>query len=145
MPGALSGGTGAQGTAVLGIGVASQKTATRTESASRAYAIPGPAAPFSASRSYPLTKKSKAWRDSSWRCPRSKTAAAMKKPEVRAALISEGRPAGDLKKLAPMLHPLDSRAPRPRLRPKRGAAQLAEAEGKDPVEVYVGPLLAEGV
>ena len=91
----------------------------------------------------PFTKKSKAWRDLMALPTIQDRVAAMKKPEVRAALISEGQAAGDLKQLAPMLHPFGT-AERPDLDfdRKGSLAQLAEAEGKDPVEVYVDRLLA---
>ena len=62
----------------------------------------------------PFTKKSKAWRDLMALPTIQDRVAAMKKPEVRAALISEGQAAGRLKQLAPMLHPFGT-AERPDL------------------------------
>ena len=118
--------------------------ATRMESESRAFAIPVRAARFfGLAQLSPFTKKSKAWRDLMALPTIQDRVAAMKKPEVRAALISEGQAAGDLKQLAPMLHPFGT-AERPDLDfdRKGSLAQLAEAEGKDPVEVYVDRLLA---
>ena len=68
---------------------------------------------------------------------------ALRDPNKRAKLIADGIAAGDMQNFAHMLHPFGV-ADKPDLDFDRKAslAQLAEAEGKDPVEVYVDRLLA---
>jgi len=61
----------------------------------------------------------------------------------RAKLISEGIEAGDMQRLAGMLHPLGvDDTPDLDFDRKASLKQLAEAAGKDPVEIYVERLLA---
>ena len=68
---------------------------------------------------------------------------ALKDPNKRAKLISDGIAAGDMQNFAHMLHPFGVKdTPDLDLDRKASLAQLAEAEGKDPVEVYVDRLLA---
>ena len=68
---------------------------------------------------------------------------ALRDPNKRAKLFADGIAAGDMQNFAHMLHPFGA-ADTPDLDFDRKAslAQLAEAEGKDPVEVYVDRLLA---
>ena len=68
---------------------------------------------------------------------------ALRNETTRAKLIAEGIEAGDMKNLAHMLHPfgIDS-TPNLDFARQQSLLQLAEAEGKDPVEVYVERLLA---
>lgn len=68
---------------------------------------------------------------------------ALRDPNKRAKLIADGIAAGDMQNFAHMLHPFGA-ADTPDLDfdRKSSLAQLAEAEGKDPVEVYVDRLLA---
>ncbi len=91
----------------------------------------------------PFTRKSKAWRDLMALPSIEDRVKAMKNEKTRATLITEGIEAGDMQTLAGMLHPFGTGA-RPDLDfdKKRSLAQLAEAEGKDPVEVYVDRLIA---
>ena len=91
----------------------------------------------------PFTRKSQAWRDLMALPTIQDRVKAMKNDKMRASLIAEGREAGDMKALASMLHPFGT-ADLPDLDfdRKGSLAQLAEAEGKDPVEVYVDRLIA---
>ena len=68
---------------------------------------------------------------------------ALRDPNKRAKLVADGIAAGDMQNFAHMLHPFGA-ADTPDLDfdRKSSLAQLAEAEGKDPVEVYVDRLLA---
>ena len=68
---------------------------------------------------------------------------ALRDPNKRAKLISDGIAAGDMQNFAHMLHPFGVKdTPDLDFDRKASLAQLAEAEGKDPVEVYVDRLLA---
>ena len=68
---------------------------------------------------------------------------ALRDPNKRAKLISDGIAAGDMQNFAHMLHPFGvTDTPDLDFDRKASLAQLAEAEGKDPVEVYVDRLLA---
>ena len=68
---------------------------------------------------------------------------ALRNETTRAKLIAEGIEAGDMKNLAHMLHPFGMDAtPNLDFARQQSLLQLAEAEGKDPVEVYVERLLA---
>lgn len=91
----------------------------------------------------PFTRVSPAWRELMALPTIGDRVAAMRNEATRKQLISEGIEAGDLKHLARMLHPfgIDER-PDLDFDRKRSLAQLAEAEGKDPVEVYVDRLIA---
>jgi|TARA_B100000519_G_scaffold202376_1_gene220582 N-acyl-D-amino-acid deacylase len=91
----------------------------------------------------PFTQKSPAWRELMALPTIGDRVAAMRNEKTRETLIKEGIAAGDLKMLARMLHPFGL-GDKPDLDFDRKAslAQLAEAEGKDPVEVYVDRLIA---
>ena len=68
---------------------------------------------------------------------------ALRDPNKRAKLIADGIAAGDMQNFAHMLHPFGvADTPDLDFDRKASLAQLAEAEGKDPVEVYVDRLLA---
>ena len=68
---------------------------------------------------------------------------ALRDPNKRAKLIADGIAAGDMQNFAHMLHPFGiADTPDLDFNRKASLAQLAEAEGKDPVEVYVDRLLA---
>ena len=68
---------------------------------------------------------------------------ALRNETTRAKLISEGIAAGDMKNIAWMLHPFGMDAtPDLDLTRQQNLQQIADAEGKDPVEVYVDRLLA---
>ena len=68
---------------------------------------------------------------------------ALRDPNKRAKLIADGIAAGDMQNFAHMLHPFGvADTPDLDFDRKASLAQLAETEGKDPVEVYVDRLLA---
>ena len=68
---------------------------------------------------------------------------ALRDPNKRAKLIADGLAAGDMQNFAHMLHPFGvADTPDLDFDRKASLAQLADAEGKDPVEVYVDRLLA---
>jgi N-acyl-D-aspartate/D-glutamate deacylase len=68
---------------------------------------------------------------------------AMRHEATRAKLITEGIAAGDMQKLAHMLHPFGTNeTPDLDFNRRASLAQLAEESGKDPVEIYVDRLLA---
>ena len=68
---------------------------------------------------------------------------ALRDPNKRAKLIADGIAAGDMQNFAHMLHPFGiADTPDLDFDRKASLAQLAEAEGKDPVEIYVDRLLA---
>ena len=67
---------------------------------------------------------------------------ALRNDKTRAKLIAEGIESGEMKNLAHMLHPFGSATPNLDFARKQSLLQLAEAEGKDPVEIYVERLLA---
>ena len=91
----------------------------------------------------PFTKKSSAWRDLMALPSLSARVDALKNPASRTTLIAEGIAAGDMKHLAPMLHPFGNKqTPDLDFERKASLLQLAESAGKDPVEVYVDRLLA---
>ena len=91
----------------------------------------------------PFTKKSSAWRDLMALPTLSARVDALKNPATRTTLIAEGIAAGDMKHLAPMLHPFgNEQTPDLDFERKASLLQLAESAGKDPVEVYVDRLLA---
>ncbi len=91
----------------------------------------------------PFTRSSQAWRDLMALPSIGERVDALKDETTRARLIAEGIEAGDMERLATMLHPFGTDE-RPNLDFERKASlqQLAEAAGKDPVEVYVDRLLA---
>ena len=69
--------------------------------------------------------------------------AAMKVPETRKKLIDEAKEAGGFGQAAGMLHPMgNDEFPDYDLGNERSLAKLAEAAGKDPVEIYVDRLIA---
>jgi N-acyl-D-aspartate/D-glutamate deacylase len=91
----------------------------------------------------PFTQKSPAWRELMALPTVADRVAEMRKEKTRAKLIAEGIEAGDLRGLAGMLHPFGlNDKPNLDFEQKSSLAQLAEAEGKDPVEVYVDRLIA---
>ena len=91
----------------------------------------------------PFTKKSSAWRDLMALPTLSARVDALNNEATRATLIAEGIAAGDMKHLAPMLHPFgNDQTPDLDFERKASLLQLAESAGKDPVEVYVDRLLA---
>ncbi len=91
----------------------------------------------------PFTQKSRAWRKLMGLPTIGDRVAAMRDEQTRKTLIEEGIEAGDLKNLAGMLHPFGiGESPDLDFDQKASLRQLAEAEGKDPVEVYVDRLIA---
>jgi N-acyl-D-amino-acid deacylase len=91
----------------------------------------------------PFTKKSSAWQDLMALPTLSARVDALNNAATRATLIAEGIAAGDMKHLAPMLHPFgNDQTPDLDFERKASLLQLAESAGKDPVEVYVDRLLA---
>jgi N-acyl-D-aspartate/D-glutamate deacylase len=91
----------------------------------------------------PFTKKSAAWRDLMALPSVSARVDALKNATTRANLIAEGIASGDMKHLAPMLHPFgNEQTPNLDFGRQASLLQLAESAGKDPVEVYVDRLLA---
>ncbi|MBT6558889.1 MAG: amidohydrolase family protein [Gammaproteobacteria bacterium] len=91
----------------------------------------------------PFTKSSSAWKDLMALPTIADRVEAMRHEATRTTLIAEGIAAGDMQKLAHMLHPFGTNET-PDLDFNRCAslAQLAEESGKDPVEIYVDRLLA---
>ncbi len=70
-------------------------------------------------------------------------AAALKDPATRKRLIDEAKEAGGFKQMANILHPMGTgEFPDFDLENKNNLRQLADAAGKDPVEVYVDRLIA---
>ncbi len=91
----------------------------------------------------PFTQKSRAWRKLMGLPTIGDRVAAMRDEQTRKTLIEEGIEAGDLKNLAGMLHPFGiGETPDLDFDQTASLRQLAEAEGKDPVEVYVDRLIA---
>ena len=91
----------------------------------------------------PFTRKSAAWRELMALPTIADRVAHMKKEDVRKTLIADGIEAGDLKQMAHMLHPFGhGEVPDLDFDRKSSLAQLAEAEGKDPVEIYIDRLIA---
>ena len=91
----------------------------------------------------PFTAKSPAWRELMKLPTIADRVAHMKKEYVRKALIEEGISAGDMRGLARMIHPFGTDVtPDLDFDRKQSLAQLAEAEGRDPVETYVDRLIA---
>lgn len=91
----------------------------------------------------PFTKKSSAWKELMALPTIADRVDVLRDDIQRARLIAEGIEAGDMDGLAHMLHPFGN-GETPDLDFAREASlkQLAEAAGKDPVEVYVERLLA---
>lgn len=91
----------------------------------------------------PFTKKSSAWKELMALPTIDDRVDVLRDDIQRARLIAEGIEAGDMDGLAHMLHPFGN-GETPDLDFAREASlkQLAEAAGKDPVEVYVERLLA---
>ena len=87
--------------------------------------------------------QSSAWRELMALPTIADRVAHMQKAGVGNTLVKEGIEAGDLKQLAQMLHPF-GHGERPDLDFDRkcSLAQLAEALGQDPVEIYVDRLIA---
>ncbi|XOV82871.1 MAG: amidohydrolase family protein [bacterium] len=91
----------------------------------------------------PFTKKSKAWKELMALPTIEDRVAALRNKDQRAKLIAEGIEAGDMEGLAPMLHPFGTgETPDLDFARQKSLKQLAQAAGKDPVEVYVERLLA---
>jgi len=91
----------------------------------------------------PFTKKSSAWKELMALPTIADRVDVLRNESQRARLIAEGIEAGDMEGLAPMLHPFgNDEAPDLDFARKASLKQLAEAAGKDPVEVYVERLLA---
>lgn len=91
----------------------------------------------------PFTRSSTAWQELMALPSIADRVAALRDDGQRARLIAEAVESGDMKHLAPMLHPFGV-ADTPNLDFERKASllQLAQEAGKDPVEVYVERLLA---
>ncbi len=91
----------------------------------------------------PFTRNSKAWKDLMALPSIEARVEVLRNEASRAKLIAEGIEAGDMKNLAHMLHPFGSGdTPNMDFDRKQSLLQLAEAEGRDPVEIYVDRLLA---
>ena len=91
----------------------------------------------------PFTKSSSAWKDLMALPTIADRVEAMRHEATRAKLITEGIAAGDMQKLAHMLHPFGTNeTPDLDFNRRASLAQLAEESGKDPVEIYVDRLLA---
>ncbi len=91
----------------------------------------------------PFTRKSRAWKELMALPTIAARVAALRNDAQRKQLIAEGIEAGDMDKLAHMLHPFGlDETPNLDFERKASLAQLAKAAGKDPVEVYVERLLA---
>ena len=91
----------------------------------------------------PFTKSSSAWKDLMALPTIADRVDAMRHEATRAKLITEGIAAGDMQKLAHMLHPFGTNeTPDLDFNRRASLAQLAEESGKDPVEIYVDRLLA---
>lgn len=91
----------------------------------------------------PFTKRSNAWKDLMALPTIADRVEAMRHEATRAKLIAEGIAAGDMQKLAHMLHPFGTNeTPDLDFNRRASLAQLAEESGKDPVEIYVDRLLA---
>ena len=140
----FSGGTGGQGDG--GVGRWSEFLEAGNQGGKRIASIchtrPSGAF-FGLAQLSPFTRKSTAWRELMALPTIADRLAAMKNDKTRANLIAEGIEAGDMKALARMLHPFGM-GERPDLDfdQKNSLAQLAETEGRDPVEVYVDRLIA---
>lgn len=91
----------------------------------------------------PFTKSSPAWRELMALPTIADRVDALRNEQTRQQLIAEGIEAGDMQRLAGMLHPFGT-GDIPNLDFERQGSlqQLAEQAGKDPVEVYVERLLA---
>ncbi len=91
----------------------------------------------------PFTRTSAAWRELMALPSIAERVDALRDDAMRARLIAEGKASGDMKHLAPMLHPFGiGETPDLDFERKASLQQLAEAAGSDPVEVYVERLLA---
>ena len=91
----------------------------------------------------PFTKKSAAWKQLMALPTIADRVDVLRNDAKRTVLIAEGIEAGDMQGLAHMLHPFGTDdAPDLDFARKSSLKQLAEAAGKDPVEVYVERLLA---
>ncbi len=91
----------------------------------------------------PFTKRSSAWKDLMALPTIADRVDAMRNEAMRATLIAEGIAAGDMQKLAHMLHPFGTdETPDLDFNRRASLQQLAEESGKDPVEIYVDRLLA---
>jgi len=90
----------------------------------------------------PFTGKSEAWKELMALPTLEDRVATLRDPVKREHLIAEGKRIGHLTKMAPMLHPFGiGETPDLDLDRKGSLQQLAEAAGKDVVEVYVERLL----
>jgi len=91
----------------------------------------------------PFTNGSTAWKELMALPTIADRVDMLRNETSRAKLIAEGIEAGDMQRLAGMLHPLGVED-KPNLDFERKASlkQLAEEAGKDPVEIYVERLLA---
>ena len=91
----------------------------------------------------PFTKSSSAWKDLMALPTIADRVEAMRHEATRTTLIAEGIAAGDMQRLAHMLHPFGTNeTPDLDFNRRASLAQLAEESGKDPVEIYVDRLLA---
>ena len=91
----------------------------------------------------PFTKESEAWGQLMALPTLSDRVDALRDPNTRAKLIKEGKEIGHLSRMASMLHPFGmGETPDLDFDRKSSLQQLADAEGRDPVEVYVERLLA---
>ena len=91
----------------------------------------------------PFTNSSPAWKELMALPTIADRVDVLRNETSRAKLISEGIEAGDMQRLAGMLHPLGvDDTPDLDFDRKASLKQLAEAAGKDPVEIYVERLLA---
>ena len=91
----------------------------------------------------PFTSSSPAWKELMALPTIADRVDVLRNETSRAKLISEGIEAGDMQRLAGMLHPLGvDDTPDLDFDRKASLKQLAEAAGKDPVEIYVERLLA---
>ena len=91
----------------------------------------------------PFVRKSQAWRDLMALPTIADRVDALRDDKTRQTLITEGKETGEMDSLAAMIHPFGTgETPDLDFDRKASLAQLAEAAGKDPVEVYVDRLLA---
>ena len=98
---------------------------------------------FGLSQLSPFTRKSPAWKALMTLPTLVDRVDMLRDENERAVLIREGKEAGDLETLAAMLHPFGTeKTPNLDFEQASRLQQLADAAGKDVVEVYVERLLA---
>lgn len=91
----------------------------------------------------PFVRSSAAWKELMKLPTIADRVAAMQNPATRKQLIEEGIASQEMDRLASMLHPFGTaEVPDLDFARQSSLAQLAEAAGKDPVEVYVDRLIA---